>query len=131
MFPLAVMHRLYFELPQVNMGDDVAENILDQVLVVATIRRQHLTNEISMKRLALEQWREYNNASNCSICAKPFKLAVKKFLKHNHLLGEYKGPAHDVCHLNYRINPKKAKISCIIDNLKGISFLRYSYFRIC
>ena len=31
-----------------------------------------------MKRLSQEQWMEYNNAPNCLICAKPFKLTVKK-----------------------------------------------------
>ena len=37
--------------PQVNIGDDATENFLDQVLVAATICRQHLANKIPMKRL--------------------------------------------------------------------------------
>ena len=39
----------YFEPSQVNMGDDTAENFLDQILATATICRQHLTNKIPMK----------------------------------------------------------------------------------
>ena len=39
---------------------------------------------------------------------------------HNHLTGEYRGPAHNACNLNYHIYPKKVKIPCIIHNLKGI-----------
>ena len=31
-----------------------------------------------MKWLTLEQWREYDNAKNCLICAKPFKSVDKK-----------------------------------------------------
>ena len=68
----------YFEAPQVNIGDDAAEKSLDQVLAAATICRQHLANKIPMKRLTQEQWREYNDATNCLICSKPFIPADKK-----------------------------------------------------
>ena len=110
----------YFEPPQVNIGDDATEKFLDQVLAAATIYRQHLVNKISMKWLIQEQWKEYNNATNCSICAKPFMSVDKKVSNHDHLRGEYRGPAHNACNLNYCIDPKKVKIPCIIHNLKGI-----------
>ena len=118
----------YFEAPQVNIGDEITEKFLDQVLAAATISIQHLADKIPMKQLTLEQWRKCNNATNCLICAKPVKSADKKVRDHNHLTGEYRGPAHNACDLNYRIDPKKVKIPCIIDNLKGILFLCYSYF---
>ena len=73
-----------------------------------------------MKRLTQEQWREYNNATNCSICTKPLMSADKKVRDHNHLAGEYRGPGLNLCNLNYRIDPKKMKIPCITRNLKGI-----------
>ena len=76
-----------------------------------------------MKRLILEQWREYNNATNCSVCAKLVKSVDKKVRDHDHLTVEYRGPARNACNLNYRIDPKKVKITCIIYNLKGILFL--------
>ena len=109
----------YFEPPEVNIGDDAAEKFLDQVLVAATICRQHLVIKIPMKRLIQEHRREYSNATNCSICAKPFKSADKKVRDHDHLTGEYRDPAHNACNLNYHIDPKKVKISCIIHNFKG------------
>ena len=62
----------YFEPPQVNIGDETAEKFLDQVLATATICRQHLANKIPMKWLTQQQWREYYNATNCSICSKTF-----------------------------------------------------------
>ena len=71
----------YSELPQMNMGDDTAETFLDQVLAAATICRQHLANRILIKWLTLEQWNEYNNTTNCSICAKLFKSANKESLR--------------------------------------------------
>ena len=67
----------YFEPPQVNIEYDAIKNILDQVLAAATICRQHLANKISMKRLTQEQWREYNNATNCSIWPKPCQQTEK------------------------------------------------------
>ena len=111
----------YFEPPQVNIRDDAAEKFLNQVLAAATICRQHLANKIPMKQLSQEQCREYNNATKCSICARPFKSADKKVHDHDHLTGEYRGPAHNACNLNYCIGPKKVKIPCIIHNLKGIA----------
>ena len=84
-----------------------------------------------MKRLTQEQWKEYNNAIKCSICTKPFKSADKKVCDHDHLTGECRGPAHNACNLNYRIDPKKMKVPCIVHNLKGILFLCCSYFHDC
>ena len=63
----------HFEPPQVNIGDEAAEMFLDQVLAAATICRQHLANKTHMKQLIQQQWSKYNNATNCSICAKPFR----------------------------------------------------------
>ena len=112
--------------------------VLDQVLAAATIKPgQYNSPETAGPRTmewlqqCLEQWRDYNNAMNCSICTKPIKSADKKVHGCDHLAGENKGPAHKVWDLNYCINPKKVKIPCSIHKLKGILFLCYSYFHIC
>ena len=79
-----------------------------------------------MKRLFQEKWRKYKNVTNCLICAKPFKSTDKKVYCHDHLTGEYRGPAH-----NARSElelPQKVKVPCIIHHLKGILFVYYSYF---
>ena len=68
----------YFEPCQVKIGDDAAGMFLGQVPAAATICRQHLANKIPIKRLTQEKWKEYKNATNCSICAKPFKSADKQ-----------------------------------------------------
>ena len=118
----------YFEVHQVNIEDDATKKFLDQVLAAATICRQYLANKIHIKQLTQQQWRECNNTTNCSICTKPFKSADKKVREHNHLMCEYRGPAHNACNLNYRIDPKKVKIPCIIHNLKGTMLY---YFHDC
>ena len=83
----------YFEPPQVNKGNDAAEKFLDQALAAATICRQHLTNKISIKWPTQEQWREYNNVTNCLIYTKIFRSTDKKVCGHDNLTGEYRDPA--------------------------------------
>ena len=84
-----------FEPLQVNIGGDFTEKFLDQVLDAVFICRQHLSNNILMKWLNHEQWKEYNNDTNCPICAKPFKSADKKVHNHDHLSVWCRGPAHN------------------------------------
>ena len=60
------------------MRDDTAEMFFDQGLATA----QDLANKIPMKWLTQEQWKEYRNTMNFSICAKSFKSADKKVCDH-------------------------------------------------
>ena len=41
-----------------------------------------------------------------------------KVRDHCHLTGYYRGPSHQECNLNYRINPDKMQIPCFFHNLK-------------
>ena len=91
----------YFEPHQVNIGDDATKKFLQQILAMTTICRQHLPKNIPLKQLTQEQWGEYNNATNCFICTKPFKSPDKNVCNHNHLTSKYRGPAHNTCNLNY------------------------------
>ena len=120
--------RQYFEPHQMNIGDDADEKFLHQILAAATICRQHLTNKIPIKRLTQEQWREYNNATNCSICTKSFKSGDKKFPNHNHWTSEFRGAPHNARNLNYRIDSKKVKNPGINQNLKGICFYVHDFY---
>ena len=79
----------HFEALQVNVGDDAVEKFLDQLLAAATICRQHLANKIPMKRMTQEKWREYKNATNCSICTKQSKSTDEKVRNRDHLTSEY------------------------------------------
>ncbi|KAK3737410.1 hypothetical protein QZH41_000675 [Actinostola sp. cb2023] len=57
---------------------------------------------------------EYENATDCFICCKA--LNEDKVRDHDHLTGTYRGAAHAVCNLNYRI-PKH--IPVVFHNLAG------------
>ena len=113
----------YFELSQVNIEDGAAEKFLEQVLVVATICRQYLTNNIPIKRLIQEQWKEWNNATNCWICSEPFKSTEKKVWNHDYLMIEYRGPAHNTCNLNYCFHVS----FCLISKLFSLAKLIFNF----
>ena len=113
----------YFEPPQVNIGDDTVQKFLEQVLAAATICRQYLVNNIPRKRLTQEQWREYNNAANCSINAKPFKSTDTKVRDHKHLIDEDRGPAHNACNLNYHFRA----VFCLISKLFNLCKLIFNF----
>ena len=66
----------YFEPLEVNIGDDATEKFSKHVLAPAII---------CMKWLTQEQWRQYDNATNCTICIKPFKSVDKKIHDHDNL----------------------------------------------
>ena len=116
--------RQNFKPLQVNIGDDFAEKFLDLVLAAVFIWRQHLANNILMKSLTQEQWRQYKNATNCSICSKPYKSADKKVCDHDHLTGKYRGPAYNAWNFNYRLYA----IFCLILQLFTLIFILVSNF---
>ena len=48
--------------------------------------------------------KKHLEAQACYICHKPFTEKNYKVKDHNHLTGEYRGPAHNRCNLaNYKI----------------------------
>ena len=72
-----------------------------------------------MKRLIQEQWKEYNNTTNCWICTKLLKLADEKDQNLNYMTGKYRGPAHKAYNLNFRFHA----ILCLVLKLFILSKL--------
>jgi hypothetical protein len=56
-------------------------------------------------------------ATHCHICDGMFEEEDIRVRDHDHLTGLYRGPAHNICNLNY--NHKNFKIPVIFHNLKG------------
>ena len=84
----------FYRAPEVYHGADSAEKFLDHVLNEAAELRALLKKKMLMKKLTREQWREYNTTHTCHICKKNIKSDEKKVRDHDHLTGEYRGPAH-------------------------------------
>ena len=66
---------------------------------------------------SVEDSLSYTNATTCHICAK--QLGDDCVRDHCLITGIYRGTAHSICNLQYRLNPKTWKLSVIIHNLKG------------
>ena len=60
------------------------------------------------------QWKEYNSSNKCHICLKPIK--DNKVRDHCHYTGYYRGPAHSMCNLRYKV---PSFIPVVFHNLSG------------
>ena len=56
-----------------------------------------------MDPLTKKQWKKYKRSTKCHICYKPFTLRDPKVRDHCHYTGFYRGPAHSLCNLRYKI----------------------------
>ena len=69
-----------------------------------------------MDSLINRQWKSYKRSSKCHICFKPFNPKDPKVRDHCHYTGHYRGPAHSLCNLRYRI---PSYIPIVFNNLSG------------
>ena len=72
--------------------------------------------ELPMEPLTAEQLKSHNRACNCHICLKPFKPKDRKVRDHCHYTGKYRGAAHSLCNLQYKI---PSYIPVVFHNLTG------------
>ena len=72
--------------------------------------------EKPMEPLTKSQLKEYKRATKCHICFKPFSEEKRKVRDHCHYSGLYRGAAHSLCNLKYKI-PKY--IPVVFHNLAG------------
>ena len=69
-----------------------------------------------MEPLTKKQWKDYIKVSSCHICFKPFKEGNRKVRDHCHYSGIYRGVAHSLCNLQYKI---PSFIPVVFHNLSG------------
>ena len=69
-----------------------------------------------MGPLTKKQWKKYKLSTKCHICYKPFTLRNPKVRDHCHYTGLYRGPAHSLCNVRYKI---PSYIPVVFHNLSG------------
>ena len=79
-------------------------------------RLYHMFPEKLMDPLTKKQWKGYKKSTICHICFKPFNSKEPKIRDHCHYTGRYRGPAHLLCNLRYRI---PSYIPIVFHNLSG------------
>ena len=83
-------------------GKDCVEKFCDYIRQEAH-RLFHMVPENPMDPLTKKQWKRYKHSTICHICFKPFNSKEPKVRDHYHYTGCYRGPAHSLCNLRYRI----------------------------
>jgi hypothetical protein len=80
---------------------------------------EKLLKEIEPIRMTPAQRYEYENAKTCHICKRvidPTSENNNKVRDHDHITGEYRGAAHNLCNLKFRFKPH---VPVFFHNLKG------------
>jgi hypothetical protein len=96
-------------------GKDAAYVFLKTVIKEATRCRSNVNNLFKKKMIiSPEQEREFMNAADCSICGE--LLGEDRVRDHCHITGHYRGAAHNICNLKYRIS---WKVPVVFHNLRG------------
>ena len=81
-----------------------------------THRLYYTFPELPIDPLTKNQWKKYKRSTKCHICYKPFTLRDPKVRDHCHYTGLYRGPAHSLCNLRYKI---PCYIPVVFHNLSG------------
>ena len=62
---------------------------------------------------------DFKKATKCYICNKNYTEKDIRVRDHCHIMGTYRGSAHQDCNLKLRLNPEEIKIPVILHNLRG------------
>jgi hypothetical protein len=97
------------------VGKDAAFVFLKTILK-ESFRCRHLVDSIFEKKMVItpEQEVEFQATKDCSICGK--ELGEDRVRDHDHVTGMYRGAAHNICNLKYRIT---WKVPVVFHNLRG------------
>ncbi|XP_070529802.1 uncharacterized protein [Cardiocondyla obscurior] len=75
-----------------------------------------LSANVPMADFTQDELENFNKATHCHICEKPFVLDDIRVRDHCHLTGRYRGPAHSNCNINYM---NSNCIPIVFHNLSG------------
>ena len=96
-------------------GKDCIETFCNYIKGEAR-RLYHMFPELPMGPFTKKQWKKYKRSTKCHICHKPFTLGDPKVRDHCHYTGLYRGPAHSLYNLRYKI---PSYIPVMFHNLSG------------
>ena len=106
--------------PRIYMGTDAADHFLktlrkdlyEKVMPVIEREEPMIFDEKAK--------REFETATDCCICKKPLDRENNVIVRdHSHFDGHFRGAAHQVCNVNYRIEKERYKLPVFFHNLRG------------
>ena len=92
------------------------EYMLDEVKYCKRIIKKEFNKPLNMTK---ENEEEFQKAEECHICNKKYTNQDIRVRDHCHIIGKYRGSAHQECNLQLRLNQDKIKIPVIFHNLRG------------
>ena len=95
---------------------DVADAFIDVILKEYNDLKPLLYRNVPMRSLTKEEKRNFYTIQNCSICGEVFKIGDIRVKDHDHMTGEYLGPAHQWCNINRKIS---THLPIVIHNFKS------------
>lgn len=89
---------------EIYRGEDAVDVFIQRLdRDVYNIYLNCLKHVVPMKDLVPAEIQNFNDAVSCHICDRPFDGFDVKVKDHDHLSGGYRGAAHSICNLNYKI----------------------------
>ncbi|XP_057329894.1 uncharacterized protein LOC130670501 [Microplitis mediator] len=101
---------------EINRSSDCVKWFVNKLENFAFEVEQYLNNPVPMEPLDKQQQKSHDRSTVCHICEKTIASYKEKCYDHCHFTGNYRGPAHISCNLNY---PKSHVIPVVFHNLSG------------
>ena len=99
-YQLVSFHSDYLNYPYKEYFDNPCENFINDLCEIA--KEIERLPDKKMIELTPEQIRNFNESNTCHICSKEIILDNDKVRDHCHITGYYRGPAHQLCNLNFK-----------------------------
>ena len=92
------------------------EDMLEEVKYCKNVIEKEFNKPLRMTK---DDEDKFQKAEKCHICDKKYTEKDIRVRDHCHIIGKYRGSAHQECNLNLRVNPEEVKIPVIFHNLRG------------
>ncbi|KAB0790572.1 hypothetical protein PPYR_15022 [Photinus pyralis] len=97
-------------------GADCVTWFINQLRSIAIWADNIFNNPLPMEQLSAAQLLDFENATHCHICEKPFLANEIRCHDHCHFSSQYRGPSHQKCNVNYK---DTHVIPVVFHNLSG------------
>ena len=96
-----------------NATNKFLSNMIEEAEYCKQIKEKHFNREMI---ITPKEEQQFKKSTKCHICNKKYTAHDKKVRDHCHITGRYRGSAHELCNLNYRISDN---IPVTFHNLRG------------
>ena len=111
-----------------NAASDFLNDLKEVADYIMTTHILHPKRKPRLQELTDEQ-RDYYQTGNCHICGEVIEggdFNSRRVLDHDHFVsevgctfGKFRGPAHSICNLKLKVDPKTWKLPVVLHNLKN------------